>query len=278
LKSYFERPSISIQKRYYQTINIWTNRLRKILAIGRSIDEILELTANFAESKQWKQIAENEAYRMVETVSVQNAKSWREVAKKSGKSRQIYEAIRSDVVNNRMLPDMVRANARLISGVPDEIASKISNFAAKSALEGKRSEAVLAEIKRYAPHISESKARLIARTETAKAQSQISQVRAMAVGSVYYRWETSHDQRVRSSHAHMQGVICDFRHPPAPERIIGEKSLGNYNAGCIFNCRCIAQPIIDYEDALTLGSPWKVVKGDTIVQVSREQLERLFTS
>jgi uncharacterized protein with gpF-like domain len=68
----------------------------------------------------------------------------------------------------------------------------------------------------------------------------------------------------------MDGVLVHWDDPPSPELLIGEKSVGKYNAGDIWNCRCFAQPVI-FLDYITF--PAKVYCGGRIVTMTRSQFE-----
>ncbi len=47
----------------------------------------------------------------------------------------------------------------------------------------------------------------------------------------------------------MNGVLCRWSDPPNPEGMFGgHDSGGFYHPGGIYNCRCIALPVIDYRD------------------------------
>jgi len=99
-------------------------------------------------------------------------------------------------------------------------------------------EGVLAEV--------EQRARLIARTETARAASVLVRTRAEAIGSTTYRWRTSGDWKVRPSHRacereDREGLgkgVYRWADPPLTD-------APDYHAhpGEIFNCRCVAIPI-----------------------------------
>jgi len=85
--------------------------------------------------------------------------------------------------------------------------------------------------------VTTSRAMTIARTETAKAASIVTEVRAKEVGATHYIWRTAGDSDVRESHAEMEGEVCEYDNPP----IVDGEPL---NPGMIYNCRCYAEPII----------------------------------
>src|SRR6185437_1153848 len=85
--------------------------------------------------------------------------------------------------------------------------------------------------------VSKSKATLIARTETGRALTALTQARAETVGSTSYVWRTVKDSDVRLSHKQMEGKVVDWDSPPTLDGLTG-------HAGSLPNCRCFAEPII----------------------------------
>lgn len=85
---------------------------------------------------------------------------------------------------------------------------------------------------------TESRARLIARTETTTFNSQLTQARHVAAGITEFVWSTSRDERVRETHAELDGQRFSYDKPPD---IPGE---GRVVPGQIWNCRCTALPVL----------------------------------
>ena len=86
--------------------------------------------------------------------------------------------------------------------------------------------------------VTESRAKLIARTEIARTSNGLTMARATHIGVTHYVWRSSQDGSVRESHKKMNGSIIPFDHPPEVEP--GER----YHAGMIYNCRCFMEPIL----------------------------------
>jgi SPP1 gp7 family putative phage head morphogenesis protein len=102
--------------------------------------------------------------------------------------------------------------------------------------KGVRVEAVAGELrKRFG--VSDSRAELIARDQTLKLNSQISRSRQRAVGINSYQWVTSRDERVRETHAALDGSIQSWDSPPE----VGEGRFEH--PGGDFQCRCVAVPV-----------------------------------
>jgi SPP1 gp7 family putative phage head morphogenesis protein len=107
----------------------------------------------------------------------------------------------------------------------------------EAALNGKRASEVAAQIAQTGED-TESRATLIARTEIAKSNANITQARANYVGATHYVWRTAEDSDVRETHAELDGKVFAFSDPPD---IPGE---GQHGPGEFPNCRCYAEPII----------------------------------
>lgn len=132
--------------------------------------------------------------------------------------------------------ELQRQQVILIKSLPLEAGQRAQKLAMEAVTGGKRPDVVAAEIART-NEVTESRATLIARTESAKAAAVITEERAKAVGATHYIWRTAGDSDVRESHAEMEGQVCEYDNPP----IVDGEPL---NPGQIFNCRCYAEIIL----------------------------------
>ena len=82
--------------------------------------------------------------------------------------------------------------------------------------------------------MSESRAELIARDQTLKLNGAITKARQTSAGVNSYTWNTSHDDRVRESHAALDGQIISWDAPPEAG-----------HPGEDFQCRCVPIPVIE---------------------------------
>lgn len=87
--------------------------------------------------------------------------------------------------------------------------------------------------------VSKSHATLIARTETARVSSLLTQARAEHIGSEGYIWRTAHDADVRELHVELEGKFIYWNAPP-----VAGSSGERAHAGQIYNCRCWAEVIL----------------------------------
>lgn len=89
--------------------------------------------------------------------------------------------------------------------------------------------------------VSRAKARFLARQETSLLLSKFRETRYSDVGVQRYKWSTSHDERVRSDHKHLNGKIFSFSEPPVTNKDTGARN----NPGEDFGCRCVAIGIVE---------------------------------
>lgn len=207
--------------------------------------------------------------QMVREVNTRNARSWREAARLAARPQIIERAMQRDLSGyvGRVARQIIQQNAELIRSVPEDVAARITKYVQRNQLQGVRSDSIVAGILRRAPELTQTHAKLIARTETAKAQSALTRARAERMQLPWYQWQTSEDSRVRPSHRFMDQVLVSWRNAPAPEQLIGITSrLGHYNAGNCPNCRCIALPIVLLDE---ITWPAKVHTGDAVVRMTR---------
>lgn len=130
------------------------------------------------------------------------------------------------------IEERIKANAKWIASISEQLADQVAEEVNKALLQG--STPGLGSILQERLGVAESRARLIARDQAATAQGQIQKVRQQALGVRRYRWQTAGDERVRPSHAALNGQAFTWDAPPP----IG-------HPGEPINCRCVAIPIFD---------------------------------
>ena len=215
------------------------------------------------------------AMRMVTGQLAHSARTWREAAREGMRGPEVYQMLRSELAGpvGAAVREIVERNAELIRSVPWDVAEGITRYTQEQATKGIRAAAMEPEIRRMAPELASSRIRLIARTEVSKASTALTRARSEELDLPAYVWRTSKDARVRSSHRHMDGVICFWDDPPSPEALIGIKSsLGRYTCGDAPNDRCFPEPI------LRLGQitfPAKVYRGGSISRMTRAAFARI---
>lgn len=125
----------------------------------------------------------------------------------------------------------------LITSLPVDAGARAQALAREAMLNSTRASETAQALART-EQVTASRATLIARTETAKANAAVTQARAEAVGVTHYFWRTMGDADVRESHAELDGEVFAFDDPPE----VGDE--GAHGPGEVYNCRCYAEPII----------------------------------
>jgi len=236
--------------------------------------DLVRRLERLASTGSFERLALAAAKKMITQTFFDTAQTWREAAKGGSQGRMIYEALRREMqgsVGNTVY-ELIDRNAGIIRSMPFDLAAQATRYIQEQAAGGKRPEQIARELLEKFPRMSVKKSALIARTEASKAHTALIQARSDRLGLEWYVWRTSQDGRVRSSHRHMEGVLCRFDTPPSPEMLAGEKNAGAYNAGEIYNCRCYPEPLIDITD---VSWPHKVHYGGRIVRMSKEQFRRV---
>lgn len=263
-----------IHFRYQKALRLASRYIQKYVANAETVEQATSLLLEIPHQYWWRDFAVKESLKMVKSIAVENATTWREAAKQGGRSQEIHKLLKQEFQHSQIFQKLVQTNAQKIVSLPSEVARETTKQASRYAISGWRPEALAKKMKEDIPNITEWKAMQIARTEVSKAQEAITQTRSQQLGLDWYVWETSMDQRVRSSHDHMQGVLCNYNNPPSPETLIGQPStLGHYNAGSAPNCRCYAATLIDPELETW---PKKIVINNKIETISKPEFIKRF--
>lgn len=172
------------------------------------------------------------AESMVQEVANRDAQAWKQAGVKL--SRGLEELSQSAVGQARTR--LVTEQVGLITSLPREAALRVQELAIRSTEQGARLDQLFDEIMRTG-EVTESRARLIARTETGRAATALTQARATAIRSPGYIWRSVGDSDVRPSHKKMNGQFVAWDSPPTLDGMTG-------HAGTLPNCRCYAEPVI----------------------------------
>ena len=115
---------------------------------------------------------------------------------------------------------------------------EITQLLERSEAAGARVEVLRdAILKRF--DVSKSRASLLARDQTLTLNSQIARTRQTNLGIEQYVWTTSGDERVRDTHAELDGTTQRWDTPP----VVSEDGR-TAHPGEDFQCRCTAFPVL----------------------------------
>jgi SPP1 gp7 family putative phage head morphogenesis protein len=242
---------------------------------GNDRDKYNEQMRNFQNSEPFNSFVYSAVRRMVTPLAIQNMKTWRKAAKKSTKNPYLYKLLMREI-NNGLKNDIniqIEENANLIKTLPTDVAKKVTKDIEEMALKGMRASEIAKAIREQTDKHSRASAKLIARTEVSKTTTALTKARCDNLDLHWYVWRTAEDgDRVRKSHRIMEGVLVNWNEPPSPEALAGEKSVGNYHAGNIWNCRCYPEPLIEIDD---ISWPHKVYTNGKIQTMGKMQFEQM---
>lgn len=265
----FHRPT-RLEEEYRRRITALLDRYL-FMPTTAGLGEISARLVEYAQAQNFLQgFANNLASQMITMVIRNNNVSWQKAATQSSQGKLIYSMLKTNM--SGLLGDRVRQivtdNANYITTAPLNIAQVLTRHIQERQMQGVRSEQIAKEIHSKLPGLKKFQITRIARTEVAKADTAITRVRAEHIGLNWYQWETSDDARVRKSHKKMDRVLVNWNDPPSPELLVGEKSQGRYDAGNIYNCRCVALPVVSLAE---LSFPVKVFQDGKIKRLTRSQ-------
>jgi len=108
---------------------------------------------------------------------------------------------------NDSLKSFSRENVELIKSIKDKSLTDIETLSQRSLRTGKRHEEIAKQIQEQY-QTTKARAKLIARDQVSKLNGQLTQLRQQDLGISQYKFQTSGDERVRRSHAAMDGKLC----------------------------------------------------------------------
>lgn len=258
-----------IKKIYNEIFKIIYSKRRLSRLRENSRVEILNFEKILSDSEQFKKYSKKYAEKLAILQVNKNKSQWRKYYKLAKKKKFTSLEPTYTEYEENIFKNAITQNFEMIKSIPQqtlkicnaEYTSTLIEEVAKGSLSRGSFEKLLNEHKR-------KNAKLIARTETAKLQSAITENRSRKLGSKAYFWLSSHDQRTRESHREMNGVIVFWR--PKDEKPLRDNMRGN--AGEFPNCRCAEMPIVDTDD---ITKPFYKVYNyhtDTIVTMSKREI------
>ncbi|SFE43749.1 phage putative head morphogenesis protein, SPP1 gp7 family [Paenibacillus algorifonticola] len=244
------------------------------MAGSESLEDILKAIRAYFVSEQFNEYADAAAMQMVTHLFRDSGRTWRQAARENSKGRIIYEALQKEMQGpvGSQVRLLTKRNAEYIKSMPLHLAQEVNKKVLEESLKGTRASDIAEMIRKDFPHMTWVKANLIARTETSKTSTALTEARSEYIGAAWYVWNSSEDQRVRESHANMDGVLVRWSDPPSPEALVGERNYGTYPAGGTFNCRCFPSVLLDLDD---VQWPARVFYGGSVQRMTRKQFERI---
>ena len=191
--------------------------------------------------------ARRQAAKMLEKVSRSNKTAYQRAVNarlQKKNAKEMSQRLKTTLVDSdiaRTAAGLMHEQVELIKSIPLRAGMRAQQLARQSYITGARSDEIAKELLNTTD-VSESTAKLIARTEVARSNAMFTQSRAQAVGSTWYIWRTVMDGAERHSHAEMNGKPVEYDDPPE----LSDGTVGH--AGTFPNCRCYQDVQFDESD------------------------------
>jgi len=138
-------------------------------------------------------------------------------------------------------------NVALIKSIPSQYLTQVESIVMANVRAGGRPSNIAKALQQQLG-VTERRAKMIARDQTAKINSNLASMRIKDAGYKYFKWETSNDERVRDRHedvservtAYGKGVYR-FDNPPIVDQNLPQLP------GEPIQCRCVMIPISEEE-------------------------------
>lgn len=138
-------------------------------------------------------------------------------------------------------------NVALIKSIPSQYLTQVESIVMANVRAGGRPSNIAKALQQQLG-VTERRAKMIARDQTAKINSNLASMRIKDVGYKYFKWEASNDERVRDRHedvskrvtAYGKGVYR-FDNPPIVDQNLPQLP------GEPIQCRCVMIPISEEE-------------------------------
>lgn len=264
-----------IEREYYTALRRLVAYCQKLIQDDDGPWTIYRKLNRLSESGALNSWANKLSRTMVTNTLEENARTWRQAARTSGEGQRIYNSLQRELQGpvGARVQQIVDNNAHYIVTLPQEVALQVVRHTKTKTYEDNRDKETSEDFRAMVGDMAQTHARVIARTETSKAQMALTQARSESLGIDWYIWHTSEDVRVRDSHCIMDNVLCRFSDPPAPEELAHEESAGHYGPGNIYNCRCYAGPVVLWR---TVQWPHRVYHDGVIETMGKRQFAEQF--
>ena len=231
--------------------------------------EITNIILNVEKSKKYKEFSKRFAIELAKLGMNTQRGIWRNFYKAAKERGYIALPKTYTEYQEKIFKKAVIHNFRLIRSIPKEV-KDVYKYKYITTLMSQVEEGSIGRgsFEKILKESGATKAKLIARTETAKLQTAISEDRSTSLGSICYQWLSSNDRRTRPSHKNMNNVIVFWRKDS--EKPLLDDMRGN--AGEFPNCRCAPQPLFDERDLTENMYNVYDYRIDRIVKMTRQQL------
>lgn len=173
---------------------------------------------------------------------------------------------------DKMKTSWMEYNYELIVSNAKNYVSKINIIVEQGVVNGQSVQKVKEEIFKATQSLSNKHCKLLARDQIGKLTGQVEQAQMQEIGLELYVWDTSMDDRVRESHALMQGLLCRWDDASVCS-YDGGKTWEPRPAGAIdlhpgqdIQCRCSALSYYPELISEVEGKPMEIVPAEELAE------------
>ncbi len=152
-----------------------------------------------------------------------------------------------DLILREYIEASIYDNTNLITSIPEQYLAQVQSIVMTNTRAGNRSSAIVKSLQEQFG-VTERRAKMIARDQTAKVNADLSSKRQQLAGFEYFQWLTSEDSRVRDRHESIANKVTAYGkgvyrwdNPPLSDK--GVPII----PGSDFSCRCVATPVSQAE-------------------------------
>ncbi|MDC9606852.1 phage minor head protein [Xenorhabdus griffiniae] len=151
------------------------------------------------------------------------------------------------------LENAVKENVDLIQSIQTDFINDIGEKVFANLTNGGRHENLVSLI-RERGNVTQNRAKFIARDQTAKLNSALTETRSKTLGLDLYEWGGAGDERERASHFVLNGKTCKYSDPTVYSEDGGKtwkkrSGIKGYEGapGTDYQCRCVALPKVSWD-------------------------------
>jgi len=193
-------------------------------------------------SPEFRSVAARMASQFVRTANTVNGKRFSKSMKSFG-----IDIFGDDPSLQEYVDASIFDNTRLITSIPEQYLTQVESIVMTNIRAGGRPSSI-AKLLQKQFDVTENRAKMIARDQTAKVNGDLNKKRQLATGFEYFQWLTSEDERVRDRHDDISDKITAYGkgiyrwdNPPLSEN--GTPII----PGQDFQCRCTGRPVSQRE-------------------------------
>lgn len=166
----------------------------------------------------------------------------------SKNNENLEPLLQNEAVKNK-IDEYIAKNVSLISSIKSDFLSDVEKAIRDNYLQNGHIKN-LASIIKEKTNVTKSRARLIARDQTAKLTADLSKERHESLGINIYIWKTNLDERARKTHIDMNGILCRYDDDSVFSVDNGKtwqkrrSDMPKGKPGDEIQCRCRAQAVI----------------------------------